>query len=80
MPAREAARSAVRRISWLIGSAGRLLKNKNSPEVVGEKVVDLLEAMQHALEDWRDLAPREVREVEEKLRAAESPATGPPEE
>lgn len=85
-----AARSAFRRVLGLYASLGRLAETVNrfrSAAGTGDSRLDVVEALvteqrasvTDALEDWRDLVPEEVADVERRLktRAAEPGGTEP---
>lgn len=73
-----AARSAFRRVLGLYGSLSRLAERLQEVEqdssgsrqldVVAALVQEQLASVTDAMEDWRDLVPEDVAEVEERLR------------
>lgn len=75
-----AARSAFRRVLWLYGSLGRLAETlkafSETPgstdrhlEVVRALVTEQQASVSDAMEDWRDLVPDDVADVERRLKS-----------
>ena len=69
-----AARSAFRRVVWLYGSLTRLGQTLSGEDnaadrvrVAGAIVAEQLSAASDSMEDWRDLVPDEVADVERRL-------------
>lgn len=81
---RPAAKSAFRRVLWLYGSLERLARTLD--ERSGDDAVQLrmkvarailreqLASASDSMEDWRDLVPDEVADVERKLRTSTEPS------
>ena len=82
-----AARSAFRRVLWLYASLGRLrdrledLRANDEREISALDVLEALVTEQEAsvydaMEDWRDIVPEDVEEVERRLAARSSTPRG----